>query len=336
MDSTVRIAAAGIRRLKEAELLLRVPTPDTVMAVAERADELRFKDPAVAPAISKAAVKALRLFQAGDSLKALTLAIHGSALRSAGDLEKSELALKTAAELAPDPKTRAQVARRLAVLRAEQGWTTATRSLLPAFLNWARGEGPRPYGEALVDAGAALIMCHDFAAAQPLTSRALSFLPANGDSYHLAAIFNLSRCCIELSSHPSELAHAASLVEAAELLLGDDYTATKMMLLKGQLYLQACEPSRALNTFEKARPKVEVSNKPIDLAILLVNIAVSHLGLSDSASASQVLLEGFPLLRHLKGKPEAFQALRAAMRAAEQQEIDVELLLAARKALESS
>ncbi len=323
--------AASLTDYRAAELLLAgCRSPAVVRAVARRADELRLIDPDQAWRVSGAAVAVLVPMAAEPSLQALVWAIHGSALRGITRLEAAEVALTLAVDKVPadDHRTRAEVLRRLATLRAEQRRPQEAKALLPVFLAWARRLGGLRYGEDLLAAGAILIVISDPKAAVPLLEEALSYLPANGDRLHVSAVYNLCRCHLDLSTEPATLNRAVELAREAERLIEPgDYTGLKMQWLTGQLHHRLGDFDAALGAFTAVLPGIEAANKPFDQALLLVDLAEIHLERGSVALARKTALSGFPLLHQLRAMPEAFKAFRLLQRASETPGRDLKALL---------
>ena len=330
-------AAASVLCRRCAENLLRTPCPAIVKAIARRADELRFTHPDIAPEVSAAAVCALDKFNAEPALEALVLGIHGTTLRSTNQLDVGEAALicaARAARAANDPRCQAEVARRLASLRAEQGRPEEARKLIPAFLDRAQRLGGRLYGKELANVSALLIYIEDYERAYAATAEALRILQPNGDRWHLSAVFNLCRCCLELATTQKELEYVST--QAQRIQVSDDYTRGKLLWLRARIQQRRLNPDSALELLEAARPTIEATHRSLDKAILLVDLAGIHLDRGEVEEARRVALEGFPLLGQLKGKPEAFRALRLLQRAAEHGEIDAQIVESVRRMLEKA
>ncbi len=280
------------------------------------------------------AVAALHKAKAPSSDRALAWAIHASTLRSLARFDDAEVALKVAARYAASPRALAEVARRLATLRAEQRRKTEARALFPTFLNRARAIGGRVYGQELVNASAILVILDEYAEADEMASKSLDFLPLNGDRFHISAVGNLFRCRIETAGAVDELRHAETLAQQTESMVGDDYVRSKLLWLRGRLAQRFPDPALALRLLEEARPTIEASSKVLDRALLLVDIAVCHLELGSGEKAAEVALESFPVLGQLRKMPTAFTAVRSIMRAAEQKTLDKVALEAGRDLLE--
>ncbi len=325
--------AAAVHSAEDARALLAQPTAAAIRAVALRADRIRFTRPKESVGVAAAAVDALDRTRAGVAIHSLAWAAYGSALRAMTRLGEAEAALMWAARLADTEMAKIDVARRLATLRATEGRAAEARALLPSFLDRARRIGGRVYGKELVDAGAILVVIGDFEQAAGLTEDALAYLQPCGDSTHLSAVGNLCHCRLELAAGPAELREAERLARETESLVGDDYTRIKFLWLRARLQQRLGDGEAALATLKAVRPEIDASGKPLDQALLLVDLAQVHLQLGDAEKARGSALESFPLLGEFKGRPEVFQAIRTLQRAAESRSLTAELLAAVRSDL---
>ncbi len=336
MSSEIRAPAelaAAVETAEDARALLARPSPAMIRAVALRADHIRFTRPKESVGVAAAAVSALARSRAGAAIHSLAWAVYGSALRAMIRIDEAEAALMWAARLASNDMAKIDVARRLATLRATEGRSAEARELLPSFLERARRFGGRVYGKELVDAGAILAEIKDLRRAAELTEEALAYLPASGDSTHLSAVANLCHCRLELAAGPAELKEAQRLARETESLIGDDYTRTKFLWLRARLQQRLGNGEAALATLVALRPEIEASCKPLDQALVLVDVAQVQLQLGEAEKARASALESFPLLGRLKERPEAFQAIRTLQRAAENRTLSAEILAAVRSDL---
>ncbi len=321
---------------EDARELLAQASPAAIRAVAQRADQLRFTHPEKAVGVAAVAVSALGETSASPAVHCLAWAVYGSALRAMTRFEKSQAALLWASRVAPNEIAKIDVARRLATLRATEGRSAEARALLPSFLERARRIGGTLYGEELVAAGAILGEIMDFRGAAELTQEALNYLPLGGDALHVSAVYNLCRCRLELAVGRSELEEAERLALETEALIGDDYTRTKFLWLRARLRQRLGDAEAALETLAAIRPKIDASNKPLDRALLLVDLAEVQIQLGETDMAHKSALESFPLLGQLKSRPEAYQAIRTFQRAAESRALDVEILASVRSDLSAA
>ncbi len=328
--------AALIGSAEDAHELLAQPTPAAIRAVAQRADRLRFTHPNQAISVASAAVSALTRTRASASIHCLVWAVYGSAFRAMTRFGEAEAALLWAARIAVTDLEKIDVARRLATLRATQGYADEAREMLPRFLELARRIGGRVYGEELVAAGAILVIVGDFRQAAQLNEEALRYLPPSGDSTHLAAVGNLCHCRLELAAAPSDLREAARLARETESLVGDDYTRSKFLWLRARLQQRLGQGEATLETLKKLRPKIDTAGKPLDRALLLVDLAEVQLELGQAEKARRAALESFSLLRQLKSRPEAYQAIRTFQRAAESGTLQADILESVRAGLSAA
>ncbi len=316
-----------------ARKLLEPPHPAAIRAVALRADRLRLSQPRNALDVATAAVAALGQVSASESLQFRAWAVAGSTLRAAARLEDAAVALMTAARLASSGRARAEVARRVATLRAAQNRPVEARALLPISLDRARRAGGEYYGEELVHAGSALILISDYPQAAAFTEEAFTYLPPNGSLIQQYAVFNLCRCRLELASGPAELTQAVDLARRAQSLAEDDYTSHKILWLRSLLHRRLNDSDAALDALQAARPGIDLLGEPIDRALLLVDLAELHLERGENTNACRVALESFPLLGQLKTRPEAFTAVRILQRAAAERTLDVSVFETVRAGL---
>ncbi len=321
---------------EEARDLLARPSPAAIRAVAQRADRLRFTHPDKAVGVAAAAVSALGETSASPSTHCLAWAVYGSALRAMTRFEKAQAALLWASRLAGNEMAKIDVARRLATLRATEGRAAEARALLPSFLERARRIGGRVYGEELVAAGAILGEIMDFQGAAEFTQEALHHLPLRGDSIHVSAVYNLCRCRLELAIGSSELIEAERLARETEALIGDDYTRSKFLWLRARLRQRLGHAEEALETLATIRPEIDAAGKPLDRALLLVDMAEIQIELGEIEMARNSALESFPLLGQLKNRPEAYQAIRTFRRAAESRTLNAEILALVRSNLSTA
>ncbi len=310
--------------------------------VAFRADEVRFIAPEKAVGIAEAAIRALfrlKYSLQSSALAALTWSVYGSALRSVARLEEAEAALKIAAKAVPlgDLQTQRAVARRLAYLKAEQRRPEDVTPLLDACLKWGKEVGGWAYGEELVNAGAILIILGDFERATPLTETALSFLPRDGDRFHLSAVFNLARCRLELDSSVEDLEAAISLLlEAASYIESGTYPEFKLFWVQGLLLQRLGRFKESLVILETAQAGIEAGPNGLDQALLMLDLADLHLDLGNPQSAQQLALSSFPTLKLLRTNPEAYRALKTFHRAAQDKALDSALIASVRDRLRAS
>ena len=267
---------------------------------------------------------------------ALALAVYGSALRCVARLQEAEAALKTAARMADpgDPETEAFVARRLAYLRAEQRRAHRVKPLLNISLDWGRKVGGFAYGEELVNAGAILMIVNDFESAAPLTEASLSYLPRNGDRFHLSAVFNLARCRLELDSSPADLEASVRLaVEAERYIVPGTYPEFRSHWLRGLLLQRLRRLDESLEALTFAQKGIDARPNGLDRALLMLDLAGLHFDRGDPEAARQLALSSFPTLQLLRGDLEPYRALQTFHRAAQDEALDSTVVAAVRDRL---
>ncbi len=310
-----------------------------VRAVALRAEELRFLHTERCVGVAEAAIRALgrlRLELRSPSLAALTWAIYGSALRSVGRLEEAEAALIAAARTVPgdDLEVRAEVARRLASLRADQRRCDHVKNLLSICLEWGREAGGRTYGEELVGAGATLVKVKDFTTAAAVTAESLEYLPANGDFYYFSAIYNLAYCHLELASTEAELAPGLELMkEAWTYAEAGTLPELRLHWLRGKYLRRQGRLEESLDAMETARVGIDARSDGMDQALLLLDLAELHLERGDPQAARQLALSCFPTLKLLQAKPEAYGAMQMFRRIAQDEVLDSAVIATVRDRL---
>ncbi len=321
--------AAAVGDGQEAEALLeREGTPERIRAVALRAEELRFLSSKRSVGVARAAVRALERISPEllePSLVSFTWSIYGSALRSVARLQEAEAALITAARMVPegDLEAQAEVARRLASLRADQRRPRHVQALVPISLIWGEQVGGRAYGEELVGAGSILIRIADFAAAAKLTRRSLAYLPANGDPYYLGAIYNLACCHLEIAATDADLEPGLELMREAYgyAEAGTDYE-LRLDWLRGKFLRRQGRLEESLEALETLRIGIEARADGMDQALLMLDLAELHLERGDRQAAQRLALSSFPILKLLRTNPEAYRALQTFHRAAQNQALD--------------
>ncbi len=188
MPLEVRKSIDAASRINDAEearkLLQRGLSPALVRAMALRADEIRSYEPWSALAIAEVALEAWsRLTPAThqSGTTCLAWAVYGSACRTVARFKEAELALAVAIEAAPRSRAqlRADLTKRWAYLRADQGYSAEVGPLVVSFLSQARRVGGRYLGRQLVDAGTISILIKDNTAASAYLREAMNLLPHN-------------------------------------------------------------------------------------------------------------------------------------------------------------
>lgn len=311
-------AAAVLSDARAAKALLaRRPIPGLVRAVAMRADELRFEEPRKALGIAAAALETLGSLpeetRRKSSLAGLVWAVYGSACRVAERYDECELALAIAARKTPKSRAqaRAGIARRLASLRAIQERGDEARRLIPVYLDLARQIGGRQLGRDLVDASAILIVIDDYERAAEYLVEALTLLPANGDRFHLSAVFNLARCRVELASSMKELKAAERLIrQAARFVKPGSFNELRLRWLTGNLLHKMRRLGQALDVLETARREIDRRGSGYDRALILLDVAELHLDRRDAESANALARSSFGILSALRKETEAVKAMR--------------------------
>ena len=339
-DTDVLAAVAAVHDGEEAaRLLARSPGSATVRALALRADELRFERAAAAQEVAEAALGAFRDLPAGSQrpgVGCLLWAVYGSILRTRARFDEAEIALATAASLAPRcrPEARADLERRLAYLRADTGDARETMRLIERRLHAARSSSGQALGKELVNAGAMMMCIRDFRKAGRYLQKSLVLLPPNGNKHHLSAIANLASCRLEVSSTPAELASVIRLVErAACLIKPGSYSEYKLSWLLGRLQHRLGQHDDSLELLESAREGLDAQADAYDRSLLLLDLAELHLDRRDAASACRLAHPCFGVLSALHKDDEAFRAMRVFHLAASSTSLDRATVHSVRKRL---
>ena len=321
------------------ELLRQERSPSAIRAIIFRADELLLKDVAAATEVASAALEALgNLSQKlrRPRLLAQAWSVFGSCCRAAARFEEAELALTTAARLisSDDDRGRVDIALRMAVLRAEEKKEPEARELIQAVLQASRTHGGRQRAEHSVSAAGIFIALSDFRAASHHLEEALTVLPANGNRFHLAAVYQLARCRLELASTPGELQLAAALVRKASRLAepGSLYE-LRLIWMNGNLLRRLERYDESLAALEHVRDEIEQRGDAFDRALLLLDLAELHLERDDPRAAREVALSSFGVLSALRNRPDAFRALKILHRSATEVALDLPTLETVRSAL---
>ncbi len=315
-------AAASIMNGEAAEqLLTRRRDPAMVRALATRADELRFEQARAAFGIAEAALRAFRCLPPRlqrPGLACLAWAAYGSILRTLARFEESELALAMAVRYLSRsrPEAWADLSRRFAYLRADQGQRQETRRLVARFVSFARCAGQGRLGKELANAGAIMIVNRDYRAALTYSEEALSLLPLNGDRRHISAVYNVARCSLELASSHAEVLHVLELTrQAGKLIEPDSYNQLQLRWLDGRLHYRLERFDKSLELLESARRGIDEQGDGYDRALLVLDIAEVHLERGDAASAQELARSSFGILSALRKDQEAYKAMQIFYRA---------------------
>ncbi len=318
------------------------PQPGLVREVACRADELGFDDSEKALEVAAAALEAQEALPVAlrcPRLEALTWWVLGSCCRALVRFDEAELAFSRAAGVLPssDVRGHAEVARRLADLRADQRRGPEAVELMAEALAYWRGIGGRELGKRLCTSGSILIRLHAYREAAADLEESLTLLPANGDRFHLSAVFNLAVCRLELSSSRTELKAAECLVaEAASLLEPGTLAEIRWHWLAGKLLWRMGRLDSGLAELETARAGIDQRSTGFDRALLLLDLTDLHLERGEPATAHHVALSSYAVMAALRNEPEALRAIEALHRAAQALSIDRATVSSVRRALIAS
>ena len=231
-----------------------------------------------------------------------------------------------------DARQHAELAERLAYLRADQGRESEARSLVELFLAEARPAGGVNLGRRLVAAVTILLRFGSYRAATGMATEALLHLPPNGDRFHLSAIFSLAKASLGASSRSRILAALDVVNEALETVAPGSFPWLRLNWLAGNLLrcptLERYE--EALAALEIARAGIDRRSNPFDRALLVVDIAELHLDRGDPESARDLARGSFSILSGLRNWPEAYRALKSFYLAANDLTLEPSLLAAVR------
>ncbi len=316
--------------------------PDLVREVACRAEELRFNDPAKALEVAAAALEAQEALPAAlrsPRLEALTWWVFGSCCRARMRFDQAELAFNHAASLLPrsDARGHAEVARRLADLRADQRRGLEAVELMSGVLAYWRGIGGHELGKRLCTSGGILIRLNAYREAATDLEESLRLLPANGDRFHLSAVYNLAVCRLELSSSRTELRAAERLLaDAASLVEPGTFAEIRWHWLAGKLLWRMGRLDSALAELETARAEIDQRGDGFDRALLLLDLTDLHLERGEPATAHHVALSSYAVMAALHNEPETLRAIKALHRAARALSIDRATVRSVRRSLLAS
>lgn len=332
-----RAAALKSSRVAKELLSAELLSPALVRAVALRLDELRFLDPREALAVAETLLESLpRLEPRRASLEALAWSVYGSVCKANALHDEAEIALAIAARMAPrsNVRLRADIARRLAYLRAEQRRAREARRLIGPAVEFAGRLGGLEFGRALVDRSAVLMGIGDFAAAAQDLEQAFALIPANGDRYYLAAVVNLARCRLELGSSPVELHEVVELtIAAARFIEPGSHPETRHRWLVGLLLGRLGRYTESLAALAQAHEELCGRGHDFDRALIILDIAELHIERGEPESAREVAISSFGILSALRSEPDAFRAVKTLYRAALELSLDLPTIRSVRKAL---
>ncbi len=323
--------------------LLLDPSPAILWAISRRIEELRFQDPPAAFGVAEAALEALDCLSVHQQRRALRFALwtaYGSACRATARFDRAERALIAAARIARpgDLRRRAEVAERLAYLRADEGREAETRSLVDFFLEHARLGGGTNLGQRLTAAATIMLRFSDYRFATDLASEALSHLPPNRDRFHLSAVHSLAQASLGASSRPALLSALDVVQETLQRVDRDSSPWLRLHWLAGNLL--RCQPLRryqqGLAALEITRAGIDRKSNPFDRALLVIDIAELHLDSGAPENARDLARDSFSVLHELRNWPEAYRALRTFYRAANDLVLEPSLLRVVRDRLISA
>ncbi len=341
--STVEEAAAGVRDASAARELLREPSPALLWAISRRIEDLRVQDPSAAIEVAEVALAAfdrLPVEQRRPDLSFVMWTGYGSACRASARFRAAERALLNAARISgpDDPRRRAEVAERMAYLRADQGREAETRNLVEFFLQRAEPVGEVNFGQRLAAAASILLRFCDYRAGSELATEALSHLPPNGDHFQLSAIFSLCKASLGAGSRRAVLNALSVVHETQAGVPSGSFPWLRLHWLAGNLLRsQLLERySEALETLEIARAGIDRRSNPFDRALLIVDLAELHLDRGVPEDARELARHSFAVLGELRNWPEAYRALRSFYRAATDLKLERSLLDSVRQRLLSA
>ncbi len=316
--------------------------PAIVRALACRADDLRFEDPRAALDVATAALEAQAALPSElrrPRLLALTWWVFGSCCRARAHFDEAEFALNRAIKLLPttDVRGRTEVARRFAVLRADQRRGDEARELMAGVVAYWRRFGGRELGKRLCTLGAILIRFHEYRRAAEDLEESLSLLAPNGDRFHLSAVYNLAVCRIELSSSQAEIRAASRLVaRAASMVKPGTIVEPRWYWLSGRLLQRRGQLEQSLKQLETARAGIDKASDGFDRALFLLDLTDLHLERGAPEAAREVALSSFGVMASLRNEPLALRAIQALHRAAQTLSLDRATIRSVRRDLLAS
>ena len=302
--------------------------PGVVWALACRADELRFRDPAAALEVATAALEgqaALPRAVRRPHLIAFAWAVFGSCCRARAHFDEAEFALSRAASLVPpsDARGQADVALRFALLRADQRQGKEARNFIGAVVSFWRQLGGLELGKRLCTSGSIHIRLREYRQAAVDLEESLGILPPNGDRFHLSAVGNLAICHLEMSSSPAELKATRRLfVETARLVDPGSYEALLWQWIDARFLQRLGRLEESVKAMTVARTGIDSTSDGYDRALLLLDLTDLHLERGEAAAARQVALSSFGVMAALRNEPEALRAIQGLHRAAQSLSLD--------------
>ncbi len=336
-------AVAAVQDADAARELLREPTPALLWAISRRIDELRFQDPPVAFEVAEVALDMLERLPVEQRERALRFALwaaYGSTCRATARFRATERALLTAARIVHghDPLRTAEVAERLAYLRADQGREAEARNLVAFFLEQARSGGDVNLGRRLTAAASVLNRFRDYGALAELGSEALALLPPNGDRFHLSALYYLAQASLGAASRPALLSALDVVYHNLEKVPRGSFPWLRLQWLAGNLL--RCSPleryEEALQVLGVTHAGFEQKGDAFDRALLIVDLAELHLDRGVPEDARDLARQSFRVLGELRNWPEACRALHSFYRAATELKLERSLLDSIRQRLLSA
>ncbi len=341
--STAERRAAAVADALEARDLLRKPTYDVLWAISLRIDELRVQDPPAAFGVAEVALETLNHLPAEQQRRALQFGLwsaYGSTCRATARFKRADRALQIAARIGgpDDARRHAEVADRLAYLRADQGRESEARSLVEFFIAEARPAGGAGLGCRLADAASILLRFCDYRAARSMAIEALSLLPPNGDRFHLSAIFSLAKASLGAPRRSDVLAALDVARDTQQTVDRGSFPWLRLNWLAGNLLrcptLERYE--EGLAALETAFAGIDQRSNPFDRALLVVDIAELHLDRGDLESTRDLAGRSFRILSDLRNWPEAYRALKSFYQAANDLTLEPALLASVRERILSA
>ncbi len=260
-----------------------------LLVYLEYCDDLLFEDPPRALEWAKVAPFLASFVEFDDEgrrndLRARSYAVHGGALRLAGDFQQADHAFRRALEFSKRSAERAGVQRRLALLRIQQGATAEAVDLATHAVEQLRkGEGlaaDQELAKALVNRGISLFMngapsdsLQDFAEALVRAD------PTESPRTFFSALHNLAAALALESGTPEAVVSASSFVRAARRQVREKRNSPlklKLIWCEATLNAKMGADRWAEKAFKRARRGLKRVGSPWDVCLLSLDLGAFY------------------------------------------------------------
>ncbi len=316
--------------------------------VIDRSFEAGFESPPTAvelAALGVAIAEALDVDRYSSSLvrdlRARACTVLGNARRLTGDLRGAEEVFGEAEDLLEegtgDVIEEARLYSFTASLRSDQRrFDEAIRLAGHAETIYRRAGDHHQMARSMVSRGLFTAYSGDCEDAIAILESALAHLePEQDRRVTLAAQHNLILCLNECG----RLQQALKLLVKARPLYakyGDPWSRTGLRWLEGKIATGLERAPEAEHAFSEARRSYLELEKPLDFALVSLDLAALHLGEGQTDAARQVAAEILPIFRSRQIQREAIAAVMVFQQAVERDRITFELIHRLSKSLEES